>query len=71
MKKIRGKIHYFGRWGWIRSGKMEGLPGDGWEEGLRLYKVQADDLHAGRTPRLVSSEGLTIAELCNHFLTAK
>jgi len=38
MKKIRGKIHYFGRWGRIRSGKMERLPGDGWAEALRLYK---------------------------------
>jgi integrase len=30
----------------------------------------ADDLHAGRTPR-VTGDGLTVARLCNHFLTAK
>src|SRR5262249_1560984 len=33
-------------------------------------KAQADDLHAGRTPR-VKSDGLTVAELCHQFLTAK
>src|SRR5262249_45010071 len=30
----------------------------------------ADDLHAGRTPR-VPSNSLTVADLCNRFLTAK
>ena len=30
----------------------------------------ADDLHAGRTPR-VKADGLTVADLCNRFLTAK
>ena len=49
---------------------MERLPGDGWKEALDLYKAQADDLHAGRTPR-VKGDGLTIADLCNRFLTAK
>jgi len=31
---------------------------------------QADDLHAGRTPRL-AGDGLTVADMCNRFLTAK
>ncbi len=70
-KKIRGKIHYFGRWGRRRNGKMERLPGDGWKEALELYKAQADDLHAGRKPRSLSQDGLTLADLCNKFLTAK
>jgi integrase len=69
-KKIRGKIHYFGRWGRIRKGKMERIEGDGWKEALEAYKAVADDLHAGRTPR-VKGEGLTVADLCNAFLTAK
>lgn len=69
-KKIRGKIHYFGRWGKVVDGKMTRLPGDGWKEALDEYKVQADDLHAGRTPR-PKTAGLTVADLCNHFLTAK
>jgi hypothetical protein len=37
---------------------------------LAIYKAQADDLLAGRTPR-VKSDGLTVADLCNRFRTAK
>jgi integrase len=69
-KKIRGKIHYFGKWGRRVNGKLERIPGDGWEAALALYKAQADDLHAGRTPR-VKGDGLTVADLCNRFRTAK
>jgi integrase len=69
-KKIRGKVHYFGRWGRIVSGKLARIEGDGWKEALELYKAQADDLHAGRTPRVQGNE-LTVADLCNRFLTAK
>lgn len=69
-KKIRGKIHYFGRWGKVVSGEMTRIPGDGWEQALAEYKAVADDLHAGRTPR-ATADGLTVADLCNHFLTAK
>jgi integrase len=66
------KIHYFGRWGRIRNGKMERIEGDGWKEALDLYKAQADDLHSGRTPRVrKTGEGLKLKDLCNHFLTAK
>jgi integrase len=70
MKKIRGHIYYFGKWGRRVDGKLQRVEGDGWEEALRLYKEQADDLHAGRTPR-AKGEGLTVADLCNRFLTAK
>src|SRR5262245_28690794 len=69
-KKIRGKIHYFGRWARRVNGKMERVEGDGWKEALEEYKAVADDLHAGRTPR-VRADGLTVADLCNRFLTAK
>jgi integrase len=70
-KKIRGKIHYFGRWGRQVNGKLEQLPGDDWwKPALELYLAQKDDLHAGRTPR-VAGDGLTVADLCNAFLTAK
>src|SRR5262249_36100267 len=51
-QKIRGKIYYFGKWARRINGKLERVPGDGWEEALALYKSQADDLHAGRTPRV-------------------
>ena len=71
-KNIRGKIHYFGRWGRVRDGIMERVEGDGWKEALELYRAQADDLHAGRAPRVHKvGEGLTLKELCNRYLTAK
>ena len=57
-KKIRGKMHYFGPW-------------DDPDAALALYKAQADDLHAGRTPRAGTAEGLTVRRLLNLFLTAK
>ena len=37
---------------------------------LGVYTAQADDLHAGRTPRPKTDE-LTVADLCNSFRTAK
>lgn len=73
-KKIRGDFFYFGRWGRIRNGKMERLPGDGWQEALELYKAQVDDLQAGRQPRpgkLGNDGELTIADICNKFLRYK
>src|SRR5437899_3285799 len=69
-KKIRGKIHYFDNWKRRVNGKEVRVDGDGWEAALALYKAQADDLHAGRTPR-TTTDGLTVADLCNRFLTAK
>lgn len=69
-KKIRGKFHYFGAWARRINGKLVHVDGDGWKEALELYKAQADDLHAGRTPR-VKGNRLTVAGLCNQFLTAK
>jgi len=69
-KKIRGKVHYFGKWGRRVNSKLVRVEGDGWKEALELYKAVADDLHAGRTPR-VKTDGLTVADLCNSFLTAK
>jgi integrase len=56
-KKIRGKMHYFGPW----------ADPDG---ALAKYQEQKDDLHAGRTPR-ADLTGLTVADLCNYFLTSK
>ena len=69
-KKIRGKIHYFGKWAWRVGGVLTRVEGDGWKEALEEYKAVADDLHAGRTPR-ADRNGLQVKDLCNHFLTAK
>jgi integrase len=70
-KKIRGSTYYFGRWANRANGKLVRVEGDGWQETLELYKSRADDLHAGRTPRVKNPDGLTVATLCNRFLTAK
>jgi integrase len=70
MKKIRGQIYYFGNWARRVDGKLQRVENDGWDEALKQYEVQAPDLHAGRTPR-VKGDGLTVADLCNQFLTAK
>ncbi len=59
-KKVRGKRYYFGP-----------IVGD--EKGqaaLLRWLEQKDDLLAGRTPRM-KTDGLTLAELCNKFLTRK
>src|SRR5687768_13215651 len=69
-KKILGKIHYFGRWARRVNGKLVRVEGDGWKEALEAYKAVADDLHAGRTPRVHNDE-LTVESLLDHFLTAK
>src|SRR5262245_60497241 len=70
-KKIRGRLHYFGRWGIRRNGRFEPVEGDGWRQAEELYDSQAADLHAGRTPRTAKTAELTLADLCNAFLTAK
>ena len=49
-KKVRGKIHYFGRWANRVDGKLGRVEGDGWEKALEDWKAVADDLHAGWTP---------------------
>jgi integrase len=69
-KKIRGTIHYFGRWAHVVDGVLTRVENDGWQEALDEYKEQAEDLHAGRTPRVRGGE-LTVGGLCNKFLEAK
>jgi integrase len=70
-KKILGRVHYFGKWGRVINGKLTRIEGDGWQSALELYQAQRDDLFAGRTPRGLKDDRLTVADLCNRFLTAK
>ena len=59
-KKIRGKFHYFGKIADDPKG----------EAALELWLDQKDDLLAGRVPR-TASDTLTVATLCNCFMTSK
>lgn len=70
-KQIRGQVHYFGRWAKREGGKLKRLPGQTWKAALEDYQRQADDLHAGRTPRQTKPGELTVADLGNLFYTAK
>jgi integrase len=56
-KKIRGRLHYFGPWNDPAAA-------------LKKYEEQKDALHAGRKPR-EATDGLTVKDICNHFLNAK
>ena len=59
-KKVRGKHHYFGSVARDPQGQAA----------LEKWLAEKDDLLAGRTPR-AQRDGLTVADLCNHFLTHK
>lgn len=61
---------------------MTRLPDDGWREALALYEAVREDDHTGRERRAALDNGEvkvirggttnpTVADLCNHFLTAK
>src|SRR5262245_43230651 len=56
-KKIRGQLHYFGKW-------------DDPDGALARYLDQRDDLHAGRRPR-PGPEGVTVKDAANAFLNLK
>src|SRR5262245_51715575 len=56
-KKVRGKLHYFGKW-------------DDPDGALAKYLAERDVLHAGRKPR-AATEALTVKDLANRFLNAK
>lgn len=47
MKKINGRIRYFGKWGHVVDGVLTRIQEDGcWADALKLYQEQAEDLHA-------------------------
>ena len=70
-KKIKGKLHYFGKWGRVVNGKLVRIQPDGcWQAALEEYERKREALYAGRVPQ-EKSEGLTVGDLRGRFLTAK
>ena len=59
-KKVRGKLHYYGKIADDAKG----------EAALLKWLDEKDDLLAGRTPR-AKGAGLTVGELCDRFLQSK
>jgi len=63
-KKVRGKLHYFGKWTDDRAG----------EKALAAWLDQKDDLLAGRVPRakrIANGETVMLEEVVGRFLDAK
>jgi hypothetical protein len=62
-KKIKGRLHYFGRWGRKQGSKVVRVDDvkASATEAVDLYKEQRDDLYAGRVPR-ARDDGLTVAD---------
>ncbi len=61
-KKVRGRLHYFGKWADDPKGKAA----------FQRWLDQKDDLLAGREPRAkIIPDGPTVADLCNSYLTYK
>ena len=75
MKKINGRIYYFGRWASQVDGKLQQYSGDDWwRPALDEYNRQAADLHAGRNPAIsqpTQAGGYTVKDICNLFLKDK
>ncbi len=60
-RKVKQRFHYFGK----VADDPEG------QKALDLWIARKDDLLAGRKPRPPGEHGITVGDLCNHFLTHK
>jgi len=68
MKKIRGRILYFGRWAKLVDGKLVRVEGNGWQDALMEFKESEKRDHRP-PPRRVDPSRLSVKVLCNEFLT--
>lgn len=72
MKKINGKLHYFGAWARRENGELVRIEGDGRDEALQAYKFYLlERSSGGQSIKNNTDDGLTVKELCNRFYTSK
>lgn len=72
-KKVRKKLHYFGRWGKTVNGEVvlvENLD-EAIQAAWDLFEEQKNDLYAGRSPRKKSGDELTVQKLTNDYMNFK
>jgi hypothetical protein len=69
MKKIRGKIHYFGSWAKRVNGELVRIEGDGCDDALKEYQAQAVALHAGRVPVAQKGSPFNVVASCQVLLS--
>ena len=72
-KKIRGRLHYFGRWGRKQGERIVPVQDvkASAREAVNRYNQQRDDLYDGRVLRPKEDGCYALRTLCNEFLTAK
>lgn len=72
-KKIKGRLHYFGRWGRTENGEVIPIENQAAEiqAAWDLFDEQKNDLYAGRTPQKKTEGDLTVQKLVNDYLNAK
>src|SRR5206468_4061938 len=82
VRKIAGKVFYFGRWGRMVNGRMVRYEGDEWEARWKaaeaLYNQQPQDFKIGRIKTITPPEPaehadgvIDLAHICNAFRTSK
>lgn len=71
MKKIGGKIHYFGQWAKRIDGELVRVEGDGWRAAQKEYERWVFEQMHGRQQASKNDDGLTVGKLCNLFLDVK
>jgi len=72
-KKVNGRLHYFGRWAHRQNGELVPVddPDASASAALERFNQEWPYLKDGRTPPPTDSDYVTLAELCDRFLSAK
>jgi integrase len=72
MKKVGGKIYYFGNWAKRVEGKLVRVEGDGVRDALKEYdRFVFTRLHGREPVAEYTGGGVSVGKLCNLFLESK